>query len=165
MSALAPEWLPPLMRLDHCGGDPSTHLEAVYARFRAEFCESRPQFRGDPVRIKRHPMHHGKEASFWHCVTSGPLEDERLPDLRRYERIPWLRPVIEASGTVRVRTWRNTRGRGGERVVIALPDFSFVVVLAVRSGYYVLWTAYPVERNHRRAKLRGECERWEAQNS
>ena len=159
------EWLPPLVLLDQHGGDPARYLEAVYGAFRADFIESRPTFRGRPVVPKRHPMMGNKEAGFWHCVSAGRLEDERLPDLRRYERIRWIRAVVEAAGTDRVRDWRNTRPRGGERAVIALPDFSFVVVLAVRSGYCILWTAYPVEQAHRRAKLRRECEEWEARNN
>ncbi len=37
-------------------------------------------------------------------------------------------------------------------------DFSYVVVLADRGEYVLLWTAYCVEQEHRRQKLRREYE-------
>jgi hypothetical protein len=57
-----------------------------------------------------------------------------------------------------VRVWRSQR-RGDPRIVIALGDFSYVVVLAERREYVVLWTAYFVDQAHRREKLRKECMR------
>jgi hypothetical protein len=50
----------------------------------------------------------------------------------------------------------------GCRIVIALEDFSYIVVLADRGKYLLLWTAYCVEQEHRRAKLRREYERYSA---
>ena len=49
------------------------------------------------------------------------------------------------SGQVRV--WKNVRGRN-ERIVIALDDFSYIVVLEDRKEYVMLWTAYPIEQNN-----------------
>lgn len=45
------------------------------------------------------------------------------------------------------------------RIVIALADFTYIVVLADRGKYVILWTAYCVEQEHRRGKLRKEYER------
>jgi len=42
-----------------------------------------------------------------------------------------------------------------------LPDFSYIVVLATRSTYVLLWTAYTVERTHRREKLRREYQAYQ----
>lgn len=55
--------------------------------------------------------------------------------------------------------WRSERAGDKDRVVIALADFSYVVVLADRGEYVILWTAYCVEHEHRRGKLRKEYER------
>ncbi|MNH30689.1 hypothetical protein D3C79_909980 [compost metagenome] len=41
--------------------------------------------------LKRHPVIQGKEATFWHMISEGNDEAERLPDLRRCERIRWPR--------------------------------------------------------------------------
>lgn len=42
------------------------------------------------------------------------------------------------------------------RVVLGLPDFSYVVVMADRGDHIMPWTAYPVERPHQRQKLERE---------
>jgi hypothetical protein len=70
--------------------------------------------------------------------------------------------MIEAVDKGLVRCWRNNRRANEERVIIAVNDFSFVVVLADRGDYVLLWTAYCVEYESRREVLRRECERYEA---
>ena len=102
------------------------YLEAIYQFFCQDFVTSKPNF-----------------------------EDERLPDLRRCERIRWPHPMIEAVKSKYVKCWKNKR-KEEERIVIALEDFSYVVVLADRGEYILLWTAYCVEQEHRRQKLRRE---------
>jgi hypothetical protein len=152
-----PAWLPALIGLHDYGGDWPRYLEAIYAIFRRDLVEHRPSFEGQRVGIKRLPIDQGKEAGFWHLISEGKIEAGRLPDLRRCERIGWPKPMIETSPSDKIKVWKNTR-RGEPRVVIALPDFSYVVVLAVRTGYVLLWTAYCVEEDHRRKKLRREYE-------
>lgn len=147
MSAIA--WLPPLVELNDYGGDWSAYLEAVYGFFRRDFITSSPYFRGRPVRLKRYPILLGKEATFWHCVTTGPVEDERTPDLRRMERIRWPRPCIEQKGALKV--WSEMHGTE-ERVHIWVEEEGYLVVLAIRNGYAVLWTAFLVEQVHQRRK-------------
>ncbi len=152
-----PEWLPPLMPLTQSDGDWLRYVDAIYAAFRADFVTDHLQFEGRRCACKRHPMIDGKEATFWHLISEGKEEADRLPDLRRCERIRWPRSMIERS-PANVRVWRSERP-GDQRIVVALDDFSYVVVLADRGGYVILWTAYCVEQEHRRAKLRKECER------
>jgi hypothetical protein len=77
--------------------------------------------------------------------------------LRRCERIRWPRPIIEGVETGHVRCWK-TKAKGKLRVLVALDDFSYVVVLASLRTCVLLFTAYPVERPHRRLKLRREYE-------
>lgn len=151
------QWLPPLVLLAEYDGEWDRFLEAVYEFFRQDFLTSRAQWNGAPVGVKRNPVEKGKEAGFWHLISEGRTEKERIPDIRRCERIRWPRPVIEERDLGRVKCWRNRRGHEG-RIVIALGDFSYVVVLAPRRGYILLWTAYCVENEHRRAKLRKEYE-------
>lgn len=147
MSTVA--WLPPLVEFNDYGGDWSAYLEAVYGFFRKDFISSAPYFRSRPVRLKRHPMLLGKEATFWHCVTTGAVEEERTPDLRRTERIRWPRPCIENKGVLKV--WSEFRG-SEERVHLWVEEEGYLVVLAIRNGYAVLWTAFLVEQEHQRRK-------------
>lgn len=151
----APDWLPELMTF---GGDWSTYVAAIYAKFRADFFNHRPHFRGRRVNVRTEPRDQGKEAGFWHATSEGETEDERTPDLRRCERVAWVRAVIEAAPT-NVCIWETLRG-SDRRVLIALPDFSYVVILADRKTYVLFITAFCVEREHRRNKLRKEFEAW-----
>lgn len=150
-------WLPPLVLLADYDGDWNRYLEAVYNFFRQDFIASSPKFDGKKIALKKHPVVDGREATFWHLISEGKLEADRVADFRRCERIRWPRPVIEAVRDGRVACWKNKR-QHETRIVIALDDFSYVVVLAQRKGYVVLWTAYCVERQHRRVKLRREYE-------
>lgn len=149
------EWLPPLIELAEFGGDWDAYVEAVYDAFCEDWVDSVPTFRGTELKLKRHPYLHDKEATFWHVTSDGSEEDSRLPDLRRCERISWIRALIENGDSERVLTWRNRRGQESS-FLFALPDFSFVVVVRDRGGYLLLWTAYPVEYASQRRKLESE---------
>lgn len=149
--------LPPLVELASCGGDFSVYVEQLYSHFRADFIDSSPTFPGRRWAVKRHPIRDGKEATFWHVISEGEIEDERLPDLRRCERVRWPRPIIDAFSTGEVRWWPQTRKRE-QRLALATPDFDYLVILADRGSYIMLWTAYPIEQPHTRRRLRRECE-------
>jgi len=150
------DWLPPLVLLGECDRNWDRYIEVVFGWFHKDFVASRPSFENRRVAHKKDPMQRGKEAAFWHLVSEGDVEELRTLDLRRCERIRWPRPMIEAvANGGRVKCWKNTRGKD-QRAVIALEDFSYVVVLADRGKYVLLWTAYCVEKNHRRRKLEKE---------
>jgi type II secretory pathway component PulM len=105
-------------------------------------------------------MSQGKEATFWHLILEGKDEEERIPDMRRCERIRWPRPMIEAIELDKVHVWRSFRGRN-KRIVIAVADYSYVVVLDDREDYALLWTAYFVKLEHQRKKLAREHKAWD----
>jgi hypothetical protein len=150
-------WLPALVVMSEHGNNWATYEDALYAHFRRDFIDSAPTFPMRRWSTKRRPESKGKARTFWHIVSSSAdgetaAEDDRLPDLRRCERIRWPRPMIDDYMGKRLRWWRNQRGRS-ERVLIATSDFSYVVILEDRREYIMLWTAYHVEREHRRRKL------------
>jgi len=148
-------WLPELVMFDEYNGDWLRYVEAIYSIFKADFIDSKPGFHGRRMGLKRHPVVDGKEATFWHFIQEGPVENERIPDLRRCERIRWPKPIIESSAKPQVHWWSNKRG-GETRILLALEDFSYVVVLADRGDYVLPWTAYYVEKMHSRKKLEKE---------
>ena len=152
-----PGWLPSLVLLPQYGGDWNKYVEAVYGYFHADFVYSNPEFRGVPVGIKREPTEQSKEATFWHLVSEGGTEEERVPDLRRCERIRWPCPIIEHADDPPIKVWLNKR-RGDTRICIWFAEVEYLVVLAQRKGYVLLWTAYPVARSHRKRKLQREYE-------
>jgi len=150
-----PSWLPEILPFH---GDWSAYVEEVYQVFRKDFFIERVHFRDRRVSVRSEPRDQGKEAGFWHAISEGKEETNRIPDLRRCERVRWIRALLEAD-TANVRIWKNWRG-SDRRILVALPDFSYVVVLADRSKYVLFITAFCVEREHRRKKLRKEWEAW-----
>jgi len=151
-------WLPPLVTLKDYRGNWDKYIEVVYRCFKSDFIRHSPVFNGKPVCLKKYPIERGKEATFWHVVSEGMQEHNRVPDLRRCERIRWPAALIAEADSPLVKCWANAR-RGDKRIVIALNDFSYVVVLAVRDPYYLLWTAYCVEQEHSRRKMENEYKR------
>lgn len=105
-----PDWLPPLVLLDDYSGNWHAYLNALYAWFKQDFIDDKPVFIGRRLDLKRHPMIHNKEATFWHFIQEGPVENDRTPDFRRCERIRWPKPAINHSGNPVIKVWRNKRG-------------------------------------------------------
>jgi hypothetical protein len=106
-----PAWLPALICLSDFGGNWDRYQQGLYEVFRRDFLEARLYFRGLPLRLKRHPLADGKEATFWHFTSEGHVEAERTPDLRRCERIAWPRPIIERVDDPAVKVW-EMKGAG-----------------------------------------------------
>jgi hypothetical protein len=129
----------------------------LYEYFTGDFISSKPVFQGESVACKRHPLVQGKEATFWHLISEGRSEEDRLPNLRRCERIRWPRPIVENAVEPGIKIWENERA-GERRICLWLEDCEYLVVLARRSGYVLLWTAYPVVETHRKRKLQREFE-------
>lgn len=156
-----PEWLPSLVLLTEHGGDWERYLAAIYAWFVQDFVVGKPDFCGRPIGLKRHPVSLGKEATFWHMVSDGLVEEDREIDLRRCERIRWPSPVIEHSTGNVVKVWENVRTtkKGPEsRICLWMEAQEYLVILADRKDYLLPWTAYVVDRPHQKAKLQREFE-------
>lgn len=150
-------WLPPLVLLENFNGDWHRYLNALYNFFKHDFVDSKPQFQGFRFALKKHPTIDGKEATFWHLISSGREENGRIPDLRRCERIRWPRPVIEHFDCDRIKVWKNKRKRE-IRICLWLEEKEYLVVLAERKDYVLLWTAYLVIQKHQKLKLLKEYE-------
>ena len=155
--ANSPDWLPSLVLFQAYRGDWERYLQALYAYFTQDFINSQPSFEGTPIALKRHPVIQGKEATFWHLISEGERESNRLPDLRRCERIRWPRPVIEHTTEPVIKVWENERG-SEKRVCLWLESAEYLVVLARRKSYVLIWTAFPVTEAHRKRKLQREYE-------
>lgn len=155
----APDWLSPLVLLNDYDGDWNAYLDAIYDWFKQDFIYNKPIFQGRRLGLKRHPMARGKEATFWHFIQEGDVEEDRLPDLRRCERIRWPKPIIENDGDPAIKIWRNQRGRE-ERVCLWFEEENYLVILADRGSYILPWTAYMVEQTHRQKKLQREYEEY-----
>ena len=153
-----PSWLPDLIRMEDFGGDWNRYVEAVYAVFRRDFIETQPVFRGKAV-LGGSQLVEGKHRTFWHLIQEGDVERDRIPDLRRCERVEWPRAIIEHTSDPVVSSWPNTRGRR-RRQVLWLARLDYVVILEERGSAWWLWTAYVTDRPHTRRNLQREYEDW-----
>lgn len=143
-------------------GEWSAYEERIYEAFLDSFVRPEIVFRGWPVKAQYRPAFRGKGFSFWHVISEAlsPInrnEADRIPDLRRCERITWIAWAIGCASAQRpgFSWWRNQR-RGETRVVIWAEAHDFAVVLAERGGYYVLKTAYYGIKPHRRRSFEAE---------
>jgi hypothetical protein len=153
-----PDWLPALVLFKDSGFQWQPYEDKVYGYFRADFLDSTPHALGMPVVVRRHPSFKGKEWAFWHLTSSAKIEEERRPDLRRCERIRWPRPIVGSCGEDRVRAWEKGPAKD-RRLLVALPDFSYLVVLASKKDHLVLITAYCIEHRHEQRRLEREWRR------
>lgn len=160
-------WPPLGPGLNAFDGDPEALYEHCYSVYETDFYRSKPDW---PVADKEFKLMsmprdaRGWCRTFWHITSYGDDELTRIPDLARMERIAWPRMLIDdfcyshpAPTTGRSIWWLQDRGRT-IRYLIALADFSYLVVIEDRRDYVLLVTAYAVEHENRRLKLKKECD-------
>jgi hypothetical protein len=135
------------------------HLYGIFLDTVVNGCLS---FQGLPVKSQYRPETKGKGFSFWHLISEGDDELERIPCPRRCERIRWFAWVIEnVSHCSEITWWENKRGPN-THVVIWLEQEQFAVILAKRNRYYLIKTAYVV-KSKRETAFRKEREKfWRA---
>ena len=153
--------LPDLIRFEDYGGEWAGYEEALWGRFRQDFLIRSPRLDGLPVWIDRRLAANGKEKSFWHLTDAGgDVDGERVPDLRRCERIAWVRYVIEHVTSRRVLSSEEKTSKGTRRR-LTLDDYSYLVVLQRARTHFLLITAFYLEHEHTRRKLSRQ-HRWAA---
>lgn len=157
-----PHWLPDIVVWNQTDGETwDMYEERLFRVFQQEFSPGQFLFRGEPVRFRRIPYTGHYPEAFVHLTTCKQDDgDERLPDLARSERIRWPRPVIErhpscdvCGYSVCTKPWV---WRIGKKVKIYLPNQQYLVVLEKRSDYWILITAYHLERRHSIEKTKRE---------
>jgi len=152
--------LPPLITLESFNGVWNKYIDSVYIAFVQDFVDNKPVFRGIKLKLKSHPFIEGREYTFYHLTHKGEIELERIPDLRRCERIRWVKPTIEKCDEWEIKIFYQKR-HGKSRLCIWLelenePDY--VVVLDIRKDYILPWTAFVLEYEHEKRKKKKEYE-------
>jgi hypothetical protein len=142
------------------GGDWMEYEDKIYAAFLDSFVNPDIRFNGWRVSAQYRPETNGKGFSFWHAISEAPNnsnrnEEDRVPNIRRCERIRWICWAIENAGNDGFLWWENQR-RNNTHVVIWAREHDFAVVLAKRRDYYVLKTAYAEIKPHRRKSFESE---------
>jgi hypothetical protein len=137
-----PAWVPELMCMEDYAGDWNGYCSALYENFRNDFVINITYYLKQKICIKKHPLINGQEATFWHIISEGKVEESRTPDLRRCERIKWPKPFIEnCNSCSEMKIWEYKRN-GDHRITIWFEALEYAVVLSKRKGYLLLWTAF-----------------------
>ncbi|HDH00421.1 MAG TPA: hypothetical protein ENG80_01240 [Nitrospirae bacterium] len=139
-----PEWLPDMLCVN-----PWTEntYEKLYNIFCRDIRDSDLRYFSKAVWIFLE-LDDGKESVFWHLTsrTTKPIkiprrkrkfysddqtyiEEERLPDLRRCERLPWIKALIEHSSEPEVRAWDYEEGNRTIKTYVWLKEYDFVVIM------------------------------------
>lgn len=154
--------LPDLILLEDFQGNYNNFIQAVFDVFQRDFILHKTKFRGEELKLKWHPIYQDKAYTFYHMTHKGEDEQNREPDLRRCERMPWARPVIENCDKWSLKIWPQIR-KGSNRLCIWLniedePDY--IIILDVREKYKLLWTAFVIEYEHEKRKKQKEYKAW-----
>jgi len=145
-------------------GDWPSYEDGLYQIYLSEIVNAKLRFKGLPINCQYHPESKNKHFGFWHVISEGEVEDERTPDLRRCERIRWIAYLItQAETNIEISWWENKRG-SNTHVVIWHEAENFAVILAKRKDYYLLKSAYYLDKPHRNATFKKERDNfWKAQ--
>lgn len=143
-------WIPNLELYDDFDGEYPEYFDFLYEIFKNDFIDSNPKFDNKNVVIRKHPIQLGKEEAFFHVTCKDfQHEGDREPDLRRCERIRWVRAFIEnyqcdsskCPACDGVRVWEEEY-KSGIRVHLLLEEERYMVVLEKRESYVLLITAF-----------------------
>ena len=144
------EWLPPIIP-NKGYNDWNHYFNAIYGIFEKDFVINKPVYNGIRLGLKKHPEYDGKSATFWHLISEGSIEEERLLCTYRCERITYPKPIIDNSNDECLKIWTEPRG-GEKRIHIWYEDENYLVVLADRGDYILPWTAFYIKEKHRKMK-------------
>lgn len=138
-----PSWLPQIFCVNPWGEDT---LERLYLVFCRDIRDSSLKYCGYNVWFFPE-KEDGKEKIFWHLTSRekkkqivprrmkkyhNEVEDEnntRLPDLRRSERLPWIKPMVEHPGDSELLCWNYLEGDASIKTYVWLKDLDFVVIM------------------------------------
>jgi hypothetical protein len=146
-----PAWLPPTATVNPWTNETYDMLYAIFVR---DFKDAQALYEGNAVWFFPE-LDSGKEVVFWHMTSRADKETgERLPDLRRSERLPWARPMLENSTQPEIRAWDYKEGDGRVKTYVWLRDHHFLVLLKkYTNGKRRLITSYYVDQPHTRRSL------------
>lgn len=133
--------LPPLILLDQFNGNWNSYQDALYNIF-LDSIVNKLTFLDLPVSCRYFQPIAEMHRCFWHLISEGERTDEeRIPNIRRCERIRWIPHLINNYRAGELLCWENKRGTN-KNSVLWLPSENYMIVLSRRNNYYLLTTAY-----------------------
>ena len=154
---------PRMICLEEFGGNYAAFIDAVYQVFFRDFIRHKAIFGSHQLHLRYHPTFQDRPYAFYHMTHKGDIENERLPDLRRCERIPWARPTIEQAEELGLRFWEQTERRNGRHICIWREvdnGDNYFIILCVHRNYVRLLTAFYGDFPNYAEKRKKEYEEW-----
>lgn len=144
-----PHWLPDM--LDLTNWDNNT-FNLLYNIFSNDFINKTVRHKNNIILIDRNIID-GKEATFWHITTrEDKKNNDRFPDHRRCERLPWLKHILENNHSD-ILSWEYKEADGIIKTYVWLKDHDYVAILKNTKHGLILITAYWVEYGNTKRKL------------
>jgi len=164
---MKPSWVPPLEEFQKYQGNWEKYVEALYKIFKHDFILNRTLFHGKNIGIISSPRYDNKEYTFWHIISEGEIEEERIPNLRRCARIRWPKAIIESNETDPIlRIWQNRRGKDKRLLfLLSFNNEDYLVVLLIKRYYFIFHTSYPIDYPHTKRKLIKEYNDYKAKTA
>lgn len=141
-----PDWLPELLTVDPWTASTYDMLYGVFCR---DIRNGRLTYDGNDIWFFPDKSD-GKEEIFWHLTTREnkpqriprrkqrhyprgqthePEKAERYPDLRRSERLNWVKPLTEHTAEPDVLSWDYAEGNGTIKTYVWIKGHDFVVIM------------------------------------
>lgn len=146
-STITPLVFPDLIHLSAFGGNFTQYFSALFDVFEKEYIKTHPYYDGKRVVTKRYPEEETMHRTFYHLTHSGDDEKNREPNLERMSMILYPKFCIENSSHEEFIVWENERGKD-ERVLILHLETKYLTVITKRKDYYILTTAYLLDKPH-----------------
>jgi hypothetical protein len=107
-----PEDFPRIIEYSSYNGNFPEFWRNVSEVYKRDFIDSYPRFRGKTVFVDRRIKEEEPEG-LWHvCSETNQKTKERETDIRRCERVPWLRAIIEKADSIdEILVWEQKRKR------------------------------------------------------
>lgn len=148
-------WLPPTIKLETFSGNWEEYYKSLYNKFVDDFIKNPLYFNNKIVKVRINPKQNDFEHAFIHltCETmkNGITLNDRIPDMRRCERISWNKAIInnypcsnDCKNCNKIlyyeEYYKNTI-----RISLLFYDVRFKVILEKRDNYYLLITGYYIK--------------------
>ncbi len=162
-----PEWLPNLLTVMPWSV-PGTY-DMLYSVFCSDIRDVDLRYETCPVWFFN-DMEDGREKLFWHLTsrenkakliprrkrrfypteqTHDPQETERFPDMRRCERLNWVKPLLDHPCAPEMLAWDYEEGDGVIKTYLWIKEYDFLVVMKkYANGTYRLITSFYVDKHN-----------------
>lgn len=163
------KWLTPIITLEQYDNNWEKYNHKLYEIFIRDFIQNSLFFNNQKVQVRINPKQNNYEHAFIHltCISTKISDNpnDRIPDLRRCERLEWNRKIIEnylckyICINCRKICYYEHYYKNNIRINLVFVDARFKVILEKRNNYILLITGYYIEFNHilekeiKRAKL------------